>query len=133
MPVVVDASATLAWLFGEDDPCGWIESHLQSDGLIAPSLWQLEVVHAILKKERQHHLTSDQAAAFLNVLDTLSIEIVPPRNQTLQDLAAFARPHQLSAYDAIYLDLALQRKVAILTLDHNLQDAARRLKIGLIE
>ena len=100
MTIVVDASATLAWLFGEADPCDWIENCLKTSSLVAPSLWQLEVVHAVLKKERQHVITPQQSDTFLQILDAISIEIVPPHERTLQHLASVARPHQLSSYDA---------------------------------
>lgn len=133
MPVVVDASATLGWLFAETDSSDWIEAQLRSDTLIVPYLWQLEVVHTVLKKERQHKLAPEQANVFLEILEQLDIEFVAPTKQSLSRLAQFARPHQLSAYDACYLELAIERDAELLTLDNNLRDAARRLGVPLVE
>jgi len=133
MSIVVDASATLAWLFSEEDPTNWLENHLQSSSLMVPSLWQLEVVHVLLKKERQRHLSSEQVNAFLDVLDSVSIQVVPPSQRTLQEIASLARPHQLSAYDAAYLALAIHLNASLLTLDQNLKDAANRLSVELVK
>ncbi len=131
--VVVDASATLAWLFGEGDPAAWLEANLSSMSLSAPPLWRLEVVNAIVVKERRKQLTESQGNQFLDILDALPIAIVQPQNvQTLQELASLSRTHQLTAYDAAYLALALAEHASLLTLDANLIDAARRINVPLI-
>ncbi len=132
MAIVVDASATLAWLFGEVDPIDWLEVTLQQESLLAPSLWQLEVVQAVLKKERQHQVTSHQADDFLQVLDAMAIDVVDLPHLTLQGLAAWSRPHQLSTYDVTYLALAVERQAELLTLDNNLKLAAQRLSIAMV-
>lgn len=131
--VVVDASATLAWLFGEGDPAAWLEANLSSMSLSAPQLWRLEVVNAIVVKERRKQITESQGNQFLEILDALPIAIGQPQNvQTLQDLANLARTHQLTAYDAAYLHLAQSVNASLLTLDANLIDAARRINVPLI-
>jgi predicted nucleic acid-binding protein len=43
------------------------------------------------------------------------------------------RQHQLSSYDAAYLDLALIEGVAIATLDKNLRTAARACGVELLK
>ena len=72
--IVVDASATLAWLFDERDPIDWLEDRLTNDRLIVPALWRLEVVNAILKKERQHLITEEQGTGQLLPNNLLRIE-----------------------------------------------------------
>ena len=122
--VVVDASATLAWLFAEDDPGGWLATQASGATLLAPSHWRLEVVNAVIIKERRRQITRDQGDRFLQILDALPITSVLPRpEQTLKQLAILARSHQLTAYDAVYLDLALAAAASLLTLDSNLKNA----------
>lgn len=41
-----------------------------------------------------------------------------------------ARTEKLTAYDAAYLELALRRNLPLLTRDHALGDAARRVGIA---
>ena len=54
--LVVDAGALLAWLFGEEQAKA-VETRIGDTALVAPSLWRLEVVNAVLIKERPqgHH------------------------------------------------------------------------------
>lgn len=133
LAVVVDANATLAWLFGEGDPAAWLEANLSSMTLSAPSLWRLEVVNAIVVKERRKQITESQGEQFLTILEALPIVIVPSQNEpSLLDLAKLARTHQLTAYDAAYLDLARSEQASLLTLDANLIDAARRTNVPLV-
>lgn len=132
--VVIDASATLAWLFGEEDPNGWLADNLVSATLLAPVLWRLEVVNAIVVKERRKQITEVQGDRFLEILDGLPIAMIPPDvTQSLRQLARLARMHQLTSYDATYLDSAHKTAAALLTLDGNLQNAARRNGVSLIE
>ncbi|QDT76154.1 type II toxin-antitoxin system VapC family toxin [Lacipirellula limnantheis] len=133
LAVVVDASATLAWLFGEGDPADWLEANLSSMTLSAPALWRLEVVNAIVIKERRKQITQSQDEELLTILDALPIAIVQSQNEpSLLSLANLARTHQLTAYDAAYLDLARSERASLLTLDANLIDAAQRINVPLI-
>lgn len=131
--VVIDASVTLAWLFEEHTQPEMLESRLHAANLVAPPLWRLEVVNALLIRERRHVLTPEQTNRFLQILSALEITILgEPKGRSMEQLALLARPHQLSAYDAVYLELALAEGRALWTLDHNLADAAARVGIKLI-
>jgi predicted nucleic acid-binding protein len=132
--VVIDASATLAWLFGENDPKDWLTAQASSAALLAPAHWRLEVVNAVIVKERRRQITRVQGDRFLQILDALPIATVQSRpEQTLSQLADLARDHPLTAYDAVYLDLALTASASLATLDNNLKDAAGRMNVGLIK
>lgn len=128
--VIVDASVTLAWIFGEDDPPKGEAEILEKTPLVAPALWKIEVVNAVLVKERRKQLTEAQGSRFLNALESLDIDIVAsaPR-QGLEELALLARAHQLTAYDAVYLDLAIMTGLPLYTYDRNLQKAAKRVGV----
>lgn len=130
---VLDASATLAWIFGEADQSQNTDVLMANSELVAPTLWRLEVVNSILSKERQKKITASQGSRYLMILDSLEIDLVnPPANQSLEQLALIARPHQLSSYDAVYLDLAVTLGLPIYSLDVNLQEAAKRVGLKLI-
>jgi predicted nucleic acid-binding protein len=63
-------------------------------------------------------------------LEFMGVEIVVSQTELqLEQLAAFARPYQLTAYDAAYLHVAETKSATMLTLDQNLIDAAKRLAI----
>jgi predicted nucleic acid-binding protein len=73
------------------------------------------------------------AIQLLRLIDELTIElIVEPLGTTATELARKARPHQLTAYDATYLDVANRLNSPLLTLDNNLRAAARRVGVKLV-
>ena len=130
---VIDASVTLAWLFGEEDQSEAAQERLSDAALVAPTLWRLEVVNAILVKERRKHITPAQGTRFLQLLEALDIEVVgEPTARSMEQLALFARPHQLSAYDAVYLELATILGLPLWTYDSNLTKAAKKLGVAIV-
>lgn len=133
MPVaVIDASTALAWLFDEGTEGARFEERLTSATFTAPWLWRIEIVNAILVKERRGLISQTQSARLFRSLDALDIDIAPePMNRSLEQLASVARPHQLTAYDAIYLELAMTLSIPLYTLDKNLQQAALRSGVHL--
>lgn len=129
---VVDASATLAWLFGEDEHRDQLPENIESAEMIAPWLWRTEVTNAVLVKERRGLFTPADGTRFLQIVDAMEIEIVgEPSHRSLESLAHFARPHQLTAYDALYLELAISAGVPLCTFDNALRTAARQSGIPL--
>ena len=131
---VLDASITIAWLFDEDAMASSIQPRLLEAELIAPWLWRLEIINTLLRSERQKRMTQADSIQLMESLDALDVEIIPePKNRTLQGLAQTARPHQLSSYDAVYLDLAVTMGLGLFTNDQNLKDAAKRVGVTLIQ
>ena len=129
---VIDASATLAWLFDESEEAARFEERLGSATFSAPWLWRIEVVNAVLVKERRGLISQAQSARLFRSLDALDIEIaLEPMDRPLERLASVARPHQLTAYDAVYLELAMTLSIPLYTLDKNLQQAALRSGVNL--
>src|SRR5579863_2495369 len=120
--IVIDASTTLAWLFDEDSAAARLKPVLDASELVAPWLWRLEVVNAILVRQRRKTLSEAQAIRLLHLIDELTIELIcEPATRTATQLADTARPHQLSAYDAVYLDLAIRLGLPLFTRDNNLR------------
>ena len=130
--LVIDANITLAWLFDEDSASARIKPVLDRSELVAPWLWLLEVTNAVLVRERRRMLAEAQAFRLLQLLDELTIELMPePLSRTASGLAQTARPHQLSAYDAVYLDLAIRMGLSLFTRDENLRAAAAHVGVPL--
>ena len=130
---VIDASMTLAWLLNEEGLAARIRPKLAHAQLVAPWLWRLEVVNVLLRLERQKRLTQADSTLLMEALGALDVQIRPePQTRTLTGLAQTARPHQLSAYDAVYLDLAVTTGLGLFTNDANLKHAAKRVGVKLI-
>jgi predicted nucleic acid-binding protein len=131
--IVIDASVTLAWLFDEAGSARRIGPVLERSDLVAPWLWRLEVVNVLLVKERNKLLTQAQSVNVLELLEDLDVEVVgEPPARTLAGLADVARPHQLTSYDAVYLELAMSLALPLFTRDNNLRDAAKRVGVTLV-
>jgi predicted nucleic acid-binding protein len=131
---VVDATVTLAWVFDEGGRGTALDRQIGELDLVAPWLWRLEVVNAVLVRERRREMSEAQGSRLLAALESLEIEIVgEPVPRTLVSLAHTARPHQLTAYNAVYLDLAVSLGLPLLCDDGNLRSAAERVGVPLIK
>jgi predicted nucleic acid-binding protein len=130
--LVVDASATLALAFEEGD----VESLrivFDSYALAAPWIWRLEVVNAVLVRERRKRGLAASSSQILSILEDFDVEIVgEPERRQLSAIADLARPHQLTAYDAAYLEVAMNMGLKLCTLDSNLRQAARAVGVELV-
>ena len=131
---LIDASTTLAWLFNENGRGPALQQQFQNLDLVAPWLWRIEIVHVVLKRERQKKLTQAEGTQYLQAIESLNVEIIDePGGRTMVELAQAARLHQLTSYDAVYFDLAVRLGIPLLTDDGNLQSAVRRVGIELVE
>ena len=123
---------TLAWLFPRLDPAEAALAdraldELDREEFVVPAIWYGEVANGILRGERKGLVTPSQSARFLAELDLADIETEPDspkRRQTV--VLALARNYSLTAYDAMYLELALRRDAPLATFDRQLADAAHK-------
>lgn len=134
MPFVLDASVTVCWAFPDEQHpvADRAATLLQTPGEIAivPPLWWYEVRNALLVSERRGRTTQDRTGIFLDDLSNLSIHVsAGPESNALLDLA---RSHQLSAYDAAYLSLAIRERHPLATIDRKLVAAAHALKVPIL-
>src|SRR5579863_2506979 len=128
---VVDASIALAWLLDRSDPdeiaiANQALRYVELHGAEIPALWFFEVANGLLIAERRQQVTQQDTAAFLADLAQIPIEVDPSsRSVDLADLISMGRIHNLTAYDATYLELALRRSATLATFDRKLAAAAR--------
>ena len=131
---VLDGSVTMAWYFADELNvyADAVLTALESGRAIVPSLWPLEVANTVLVGERRKRSTEAQAAAWLGILDTLSIEVDgETTSHAWSGTLALARSQNLSAYDAAYLELAMRRGLPLATLDGKLKTAALAVGVSL--
>jgi predicted nucleic acid-binding protein len=126
---VLDNNVTMAWCFTEEatEFTKTVLSRLSNltDSAIVPVLWLYEVVNVIEMAFRKGRITSEKAGAFLESLADLPIVVENPnRAQVIVAVRALAREHQLTSYDAAYLELAIRHKLPIASLDTALLKAA---------
>jgi predicted nucleic acid-binding protein len=131
MGLVLDASATLAWLIRRVDPiedqlADEVLRHLQPSDAVVPALWFAEVANGILVAERRGGVGIATSATFLGMVSTLPIMEDTTRPSAVQGtVLTLARAHKLTVYDAIYLELVLRTGRTLATFDRKLAGAAR--------
>ncbi len=133
---VIDNSVVISWCF-EDEwnrYSGAVLESLSKREALVPAIWPLEAGNALLVAERKKRLSQASVMHFLDLLHDLPISVdqeTPDR--MLREIISLARMHNLSTYDASYLDLAIRQGLPIATLDSNLLKAAKKSKIRIYE
>jgi predicted nucleic acid-binding protein len=124
MALIPDASAIISLAFDDEDGTyarAVIEA-IAADQAIVPTLFWFEVRNTLLMGERRKRNTPDQTTAFLADLALLPFEIdSQPREPAVLSLA---RRHELTIYDAAYLELAQRKTLPLASVDRALVRAA---------
>ena len=118
-PVVADCSVLAAVLFNEPEAEDALAS-LSGKALFAPWLLDAEIVSVAVKKSLAGF--SDLSIAALEDYGALRIA---RKSVNLSAQGKLAVSHQLTAYDAAYLQLAIELGAPLLTFDQKLGRAAR--------
>lgn len=125
---VLDVSACMPWCCeDETTPASeeMLEWAIQGSALRVPALWTCEILNAVGVVMRRRRISSDRGQAFLEQLATLNFKIDrPPQIADFPRLHSLAAAHQITAYDAAYLDLAKRLSLPLATRDANLRRAA---------
>jgi len=103
---------------------------VRGNGALVPALWWLEVRYALLRAESLGRIEPGDTDAALSTLQRLRIQLDhAPREDEVMRLA---RTCGLTAYDAVYLDLALRDHRRLATLDRKLATAATSVGVEVI-
>lgn len=132
---VIDTSVVMTWCFKDETSpyADAILDRLEVSTAIVPSIWPLEVGNVLLVAERKNRLSEADGTRFIALLSELPIVIEQePLERMMKEIIAVAREHQLSTYDASYLDLAMRRGLPIATLDNGLRAAAQRSRVLIV-
>ena len=132
---VIDNSVVMSWCF-DDEANGYADDVLDLLALgkaYVPAIWPLEVGNVLLVAERKGRLRMSDSIKFITLLTELPIivEQETPERMT-HEILSLARHHDLSTYDASYLDLALRKGLPIATQDRQLKSAAQSCQVALI-
>lgn len=131
MKIVLDASIALAWLVARADRTEAVLAERAFDkvnayGAEVPAFWFAELANTLLVLERASKLTEQDATSYLADLSLLAIEQDGLSGATRQSrVLDLGRIHDLSAYQATYLELAMRQATVLATFDRKLADAAR--------
>lgn len=138
---VLDATVSMAWCF-TDEATELTETLLTrltelTDHALVPALWLYEVVNVAEIAVRKGRITEEKAAAFLESLADLPIEIESQTRAmmfvSVVSVRALANRYKLTGYDAAYLEVAIRHNLPIAALDNALAQAARAAGVDLVQ
>ena len=134
MNAVIDTSVIGAWIMpDEDDPIDAAgHAFLRSTELRAPTHIDVEVGNLVRKAQRRGRVTAEQGGdalqAGIDILASVRRDGPPPLVAVLR----LANAHDLTAYDAAYLELAIRHGAVLVTGDGPLARAAEKVGVRLI-
>lgn len=134
---VLDASVTLAWFL--DRPTAQYADHvrqllLRGSRAVVPELWHLEIANGFVSAERRELLTPSTATEALQLLEVVITQAIENSRDTIsiRGILRTAREYRLTAYDAVYLQTALQQELPLATLDRRLLAAASKAGVEIV-
>jgi predicted nucleic acid-binding protein len=133
--LVLDSSATLAWIYGDEttEPIRRLFDLVAEEGAVVPALWRLEVANSLTVAVRRGRIDAGFRRAALGDLGLLDITTDQHTDSyAWSETLNVADRFGLTVYDAAYLELAQRRSLPLATLDEALCTAAAALGLGLL-
>jgi predicted nucleic acid-binding protein len=133
LSLVLDASMAIAWLF-EDERTPAADAVLvrvTASGANVPSLWRLEIASVLRNAVRRGRCDVGFVDRSIDRLRRLAITVDGETdNHAWGETTALARQHDLTPYDAAYLELALRLRQPLASCDEDLIAAAERCGVA---
>ena len=135
LSLVIDASVALAWCLPGEATVrteALLDRVTETDA-VASAIWPIEIANILLMSERSGRTTLAATLASVQFLSGLQVlldfEVV---SGAFSSVVALARAHNLTVYDATYLELALRRQLPLATDDVPLRTAAERAGVEIL-
>jgi predicted nucleic acid-binding protein len=135
LSLVLDSSATLAWIVGDEmtHALGRVFDAVAERGAVVPSLWRLELANCLLVAQRRRRIDEEFRRAALADLSLLDIVVDAHTDANAwSDTQELAERFGLTLYDAAYIELASRRALPLATLDAEMRAAGRSLGLRLL-
>ena len=127
MTLVLDASVALSWCFEDEITPGSTEilRRVEASEALVPPVWALEVANVLRQAVRRHRVDRPTVTGFLEALDALPLRVIEMGSaRVFRHVMDLAWTHDLTTYDACYLDLAIRQRLPLATLDARMRRAA---------
>ena len=128
MPFVLDCSVTMAWVFRDEatNATDRLRDMLGKNRALVPALWPTETANALLAATRRKRIGREEWSRLRMQLNALPIDVDPVSTaRTWGPVLDLAAVHDLTVYDATYLELAMRSGFPLATLDRALRIAAQ--------
>jgi predicted nucleic acid-binding protein len=134
--LVLDASLTLQWFLDDEADRKYslvVLASLSEKRALVPLLWFYEVGNGLLMAYRRKRISFGQIEGFLTRLKALPIDAAQETPLEILELPALASSHNLTNYDAAYLNLARKLNLPLATNDSALRKAATSTGVTLLK
>jgi predicted nucleic acid-binding protein len=131
---VADASVAIGWVHPAQatrETAAMLDAVADGATLEVPALWPLEVANALIVLVRRRKLSDDERQTGLGWLRGLRLRLDHEMTAlAFSRLSELAAAHNLSVYDAAYLELAQRRGLVLGCKDGPLRTAARQAGVN---
>jgi predicted nucleic acid-binding protein len=134
---VLDTSIALKWFLEDESDRAYSLAILKviTDDYrpVVPWLWYYEIANTILTQVRRKRIVFEKAVLYLNIIDEMVIDVDLPDSSAILQLPHLARTHNLTSYDAAFLELAMRLQLPLATNDQALVRAAAEADVPLLK
>jgi len=132
---VIDASVALSWVYSDEHSAvsDALLGRVSHEGAVVPSLWRLEVANSLQTGIKRKRIDAAYRDSSIQIFLRLPIEIdLETNDHAWTAVLHLADMHQLTVYDAAYLELAVRRRLPLATRDEDLAAAASSAGVVLL-
>lgn len=125
----------MAWCFSDEQTAQTraLIVDVANNGAVVPGLWHWETANVLAQAVRRGRIKAADAATLQSMLAALPIATDALSTQRAwAETFQLAAMHNLSVYDAAYLDLAILRALPLATTDKALMQAAKSAGVALV-
>ena len=129
MGIVADTNVFLAVAMNAP-PKKWLVNATKNSDLAAPAVLPYEIANALSALVRRKRIEETEALSIWNAAANIPVELTPV------DIAAalsLATHFSLYAYDAFFLQCAVERRQPLLSLDERMKRIALKLGLDVME
>lgn len=102
--------------------------------VFVPGIFYLECNNVLISSLKKNRISKADYDEYLQLLSALPVEIDKfcSTNESLYSISKLAIIHNLTSYDAAYLELAIRTNAKVATLDRNLEMACKKADLELL-
>lgn len=129
MKIIVDTNILLATAMDEPEKPNITRVTLGME-LLAPEVLPFEIGNAISALLKKRIITSDEALSVWKAAQQIPVELIPVDIELALKIAI---RFNIYAYDAYFLQCAVEQGIPLFTLDRKMKDVASNLNIEIME
>ena len=129
MKIIADTNTFIAVALNEPDK-ELIISLTEGHDLIAPEVLPFEIGNALTAMVKRSSLRADEAILAWDAIQGIPVDL---RRINISAALKIAMEHNTYAYDAYFLECAINQRSPLLTLDRQMREIARKIGIQIME